>query len=164
MGPLPSLVVVCSTNNSSKNCVSKNLSPCFHRRNSYRNLEEIFNNSTVIYSSYKILNGENRIWLLCKSVDWGPSLYIRKGLFWTTHLRDLYFDIKPTPGSWHCFWFLLKMVLFWPKLWPSFTNTFPMWGKLFQIFLGPNKKKLFLNFEKLHDVWLVSFMVRCWRV
>ena len=29
--------------------------------------------------------------------------------------RDLYSDIKPTSGSWHCFWFLLKMVKFWPK-------------------------------------------------
>jgi hypothetical protein len=33
--------------------------------NSYRNLEEIFNNSAAICSSYKILTGENRVWLLC---------------------------------------------------------------------------------------------------
>ena len=29
--------------------------------------------------------------------------------------RDLYFDIKPMPGSWYCFRFLLKMVKFWPN-------------------------------------------------
>ena len=34
------------------------------------------------------------------------------------------------------------MVKFWPKFWPSFANTFPMWGKLFQIFLDPDKKSL----------------------
>ena len=65
--------------------------------------------------------------------------------------RDLYFDIKPTPGSWHCFWFLLKMV----KFWPSFTNTFPMWGKLFQIFLDPNKKKFVSQF------WKVAWCMTC---
>ena len=75
--------------------------------------------------------------------------------------RDLYFDIKPTPGSWHCFWFLLKMVKFWPKFWPSFTNTFPMWGKLFQIFLDPNKKKCFsiLKSCMMYDLFLSWYAV-----
>ena len=72
--------------------------------------------------------------------------------------RDLYFDIKPTPGSWHCFWFLLKMV----KFWPSFTNTFPMWGKLFQIFLDPNKKKFCFSILKscmMYDLFLSWYAV-----
>mgnify|MGYP006863516361 CR=1 FL=1 len=76
--------------------------------------------------------------------------------------RDLYFDIKPTPGSWHCFWFLLKMVKFWPKFWPSFTNTFPMWGKLFQIFLDPNKKKFCFSILKscmMYDLFLSWYAV-----
>ena len=51
-----------------------------------------------------------------------PKLYIPS--------RDLYFDIKPTPGSWHCFWFLLKMVKFWPR----FANTFPMCGNFSKFF------------------------------
>ena len=56
---------------------------------------------------------------------------LKIGDFWPPPPRDLYFDIKPMPGSWYCFWFLLKMVTFWPKFWPSFANTFPMWGKPF---------------------------------
>ena len=78
-------------------------------------------------------------------------------------IRDLYFDIKPTPGSWHCFWFLLKMVKFWPKFWPSFTNTSPMWGKLFQIFLDPNKKKFCFSILKscmMYDLFLSWYAVK----
>jgi hypothetical protein len=41
------------------------------------------------------------------------------------------------------------MVKFWANFWLSFSNTFPMRGKLFQIFLDPDNfsKKLGFNFN-----------------
>ena len=46
--------------------------------------------------------------------------------------------------SWLSFWFLLKMV----KFWRICANTFPMRGKLFQIFPDPDKKSAVIFVRK----------------
>ena len=105
------------------------------------------------------------MWSLRPVLD--PSLWLHIWqLYDPPFTRDLYIAIKPTPTSWHCFWFLLKMAKFWAKLCKHFSNvrkTFPNFSRSRQKSEKIDNQKFFYRdglFQRVASkrIWIQKFV------